>query len=106
MLPNHQPPTKAVVIRKSTKLGMMLLADITSREKCTFKIRFELLTTLFQLSKIAFEKNCHGNMAAATNSAYGTPPARNLPTFPTTVSARTASAGWISAQANPATVCL
>src|ERR1700675_2618134 len=59
------------VIRKSANAVITELPGTISRGKYTFEIRLALPTRLVLDSLNAVEKNCHGNMAANTSSAYG-----------------------------------
>jgi len=92
---------------KSTMLTMTALEGIINLGKYTFVINFSFSIKELLLSVSAFEKNCHGNIAAYTKIGYGTPSEGNLANFPNiTVNTIIVSKGLIIPQAIPITVCL
>lgn len=81
---------------------------IIIRGKYTFEIKFTFPIRLLLASVSAFEKNCHGNIAAYTIMAYGADPvAGNLANLlKTKVNTSIVSNGRKILHKAPTTVCL
>ncbi len=99
--------TNNILIRKSTRLAIMVLAGKINLGKYTFvnKDAFEISELLLSVNEA--ENNCHGIIPTRTNKGYGTPSEGSLAILLNTiVNTIIVSTGRKIVHKIPKTVCL